>query len=65
MLKVLFTQNSETEALFCGASPGSEPKLFFNYNLLSLGFEPIQNGFQNDFTLMTAEADGSVVLVEL
>ena len=35
MLKVLFTQNSKVEDLFCGASPGSEPSLFFSNNLFS------------------------------
>ena len=33
MLEVLFIQDSKVEDLFCGASPGSEPSLFF-----SLGF---------------------------
>ena len=41
MLKVLSTKDSEVEDLFCGASPGSEPNLFFSNNLLSLGFEPV------------------------
>ena len=36
MLKVLFTQDSEVEDLFCGASPGSEYTLFFSNNLFSL-----------------------------
>ena len=35
MLKVLFTQDSELEDLFCGASPGSVPSLFFGNNLLA------------------------------
>ena len=43
MLKVLFTQDSEVEDLFYGASPGSEPSLFFSNNFFSLGFEPIQD----------------------
>ena len=43
MLKVLFTQDSEVEDLFFGASPGSEPSLFFSNNLFSLGFEPVQD----------------------
>ena len=30
VLEVLFTQDSEVEDLFCGASSGSEPSLFFN-----------------------------------
>ena len=33
VLEVLFTQDSEVEDLFCGASSGSEPSLFFsNYS---------------------------------
>ena len=43
MLKVLFTQDSEDEDLFCGASPGSEPSLFIINNLFSSGFEPVQD----------------------
>ena len=35
MLEVLFTQDSKVEDLFCGASSGSEPSLFFsNYQLV-------------------------------
>ena len=30
VLEVLFTQDSEVEDLFCGASFGSEPSLFFS-----------------------------------
>ena len=29
ILQLLFTQDSEVEDVFCGASPGSEPSLFF------------------------------------
>ena len=65
MLKVLFTQDSKIEDLFCGASPGSKPSLFFGSNLFSLGFEPIDDEFQNDSTLMTDEANGFVILAEL
>ena len=60
VLEVLFTQDSKVEDLFCGASSGSEPSLFF-----SLGFKPIQDDFQHDFAGMTDEADSSVVLAEL
>ena len=42
MLSVLFTQDSEVEDLFYGASRGSEPNLFFINYLCGLGFEPIQ-----------------------
>ena len=44
MLEVLITQDSNVEDLFCGASPGSEPSLFFsNYFLESArGFKLIQ-----------------------
>ena len=50
MLKVLFTHDFEVEDLFCGTSPGSEPSLFFSNNLFSLGFEPVQDDSQHDYT---------------
>ena len=56
MLEVLFTQDSKVEDLFCDASSGSEPSLFFSN---------IQDDFQHDFARMTDEADSSVVLAEL
>ena len=63
MLEVLFRQDSKVDDLFCGASSGSEPCLFFsNY---FLGFKPIQDDFQHDFARMTDEADSSVSLEEL
>ena len=65
MLKVLFTQDSEVEYLFCGTSPGSEHSLFFSDNLFNLGFEPLQDDSQHNFTWMTDEANGSVILAEL
>ena len=49
MLEVLFTQDSKVEDLFCGASSGSEPSLFFINYFFSLGFQPIQDDFQHDF----------------
>ena len=49
VLEVLFTQDSEVEDLFCGASFGSEPSLFFSNYFFSLGFKPIQDNFQHDF----------------
>ena len=61
MLGVLFPQDSKVEDLFCGASSGSEPSLFFNY-FFSSGFNPIQDDFQHNFARMTDEADSSVVL---
>ena len=61
MLEVLFPQDSKIEDLFCGASSGSEPSLFFNY-FFSLGFNPIQDDFKHNFARMTDEADSSVVL---
>ena len=61
MLEVLFTQDSKVEDLFCGASSGSEPRLFFSNYFFSLGFKPIQD----DFAQMADEADSSVVLAEL
>ena len=36
VLEVLFTQDSEVEDLFCGASSGSEPILFFS-NYVTVG----------------------------
>ena len=65
MLEVLFTQDSKVEDLFCGASSGSEPSLFFSNYFFSLGFQPIQGDFQHAFARMTDEADSSVVLEEL
>ena len=64
MLEVLFTQNSKVEDLFCGASSGSEPSLFFS-NYFFSGVSAIQDDFQHDFARMTDEADSSVVLAEL
>ena len=46
MLEVLFTQDFKVEDLFCGASSGSEPSLFFSNYFFSLGFQPIQDDFQ-------------------
>ena len=65
MLEVLFTQDSKIEDLFCGASSGSEPSMFFSNYFFSLGFKPIQDDFQHGFARMTDEADSSVVLAEL
>ena len=49
MVEVLFTQDSKVEDLFCGASSGSEPSLFFSNYFFSFGFKPIQDDFQQDF----------------
>ena len=49
VLEVPFTQDSEVEDLFCGASSGSEPSLFFSNYFFGLGFKPIQDNFQHDF----------------
>ena len=65
MFGVLFTQDSILEDLFCGASSGSEPSLFYSNYILRLGFKPIQDDFQRDFARMIDEADSSVVLAEL
>ena len=62
MLAVLFTQDSEVEDRFYGASPGSEPSLLFSNNLFSLGFEPAQDDFLHDCTWMTDETYGFVIL---
>ena len=45
VLEVLFTQDSEVEDLFCGASSSFEPSLFFSNYFFSLGFKPIQDNF--------------------
>ena len=49
MLEVLFTQDSEVEDLFCSASSGSEPSLFFSNYLFffDLGLKPVQGDFQH------------------
>ena len=65
MLEVLFTQEFKLEDLFCGASSGSEPNLFFSNYFFSLGLKPIQDDFQQDFARMTDDANSSVVLAEL
>ena len=65
MLEELLTQDSKVKDLFCGASSGSEPSLFFSNYFFSLGFQPIQDDFQHDFARMIDEADSSVVLAEL
>ena len=65
MLKVIFTQDSKVEDMFCGASSGSEPSLFFSNYFLSLGFKPIQDDYYHDFARKTDEADSSVVLTAL
>ena len=65
MLEVLFMQDSKVEDLFCGASSGSEPSLFFINYFFSLGFKLIQDDFEHDFARMIDEADSSVVLAEL
>ena len=65
VVEVLFTRDSKVEDLFCGASSGSEPSLFFSDYFFSLVFKPIQDDLQHDFARMTDEADSSVVLAEL
>ena len=65
MLEVLFIQDSKVEDLFCGATSGSEPSLFFSNYFFSLGFKPIQDDSQHDFARMNDETDSSVVLAEL
>ena len=41
MLEILFTQDFKVEDLFCGASSGFEPSLFYSNYFSSLGFKPI------------------------
>ena len=64
-LEVLFTQGSKVKDLFCGASSSSEPSLFLSNYFFSLGFKPIYDDFQHNFSRMTDEADSSVLLAEL
>ena len=64
-MTLFFIKYSEIEDLFYGASPGSKPSLFFGNYLFSLGFQPVQDDFQHDFTWMADKADGSVILAEL
>ena len=45
MFEVLFTHDSKVENLFCDASSGSEPSLFFSIYFPSLGFKTIQDDF--------------------
>ena len=65
MLKVLFTQDSKVEDLFCGSSFRSDPSLFFSNYFFSLGVKPIHYDFQHDFAQMTDVADSSVVVAQL
>ena len=65
MFEVLFTQDSEVEDLFCGASSSSEPGLFFSNYHFGLVFKPIQDDFQHEFVRVTDEGGGSVNLAEL
>ena len=52
-LEVLSTQDSKVKDVFCGASSGSEPSLFFSNYFFSLGFKPTKDDFQHDFARMT------------
>ena len=61
MLEVIFTQDSKVEDLFCGAPSGSEPCLFLNNYLFSLGLKPIQDYFQHEFARMTDCSSGRAV----
>ena len=62
MLEVIFAQDSKVEDMFCGASSGSEPSLFFSNYFFSSGFKSFQDDLQHDFARKTDEADSSVVL---
>ena len=59
VLEVLFTQDSEVEDLFCGASSRSEPSLFFSNYFFSLGFSHrnTKSSLEQNFALLgTANA---------
>ena len=60
MLEVLLTQDSEGKDLFYGVSIDFVPSLLFSKNLFSLGFVPVQDDFQHDFTWIADAANGSV-----
>ena len=45
MMEVLFTQDSKVEDLYCGASSGSEPSLFFSSYLFSFGLSLFKTTF--------------------
>ena len=59
MLKAIFKQGSKIEDQLCGAFLSSEPKLFFNNNVFSLGFEPFQDDLQHDFSWLTMTDEAS------
>ena len=65
MLKVLSHRILRLKTLFCGASYDCVPSLFFSNNLFSFGLKPLEDDLQHDFTWVTNEAGGSVVLAEL
>ena len=56
VLEVLFTQDSEVEDLFCGASSRSEPSLFFSNYFFSWGLSL----FKITFSMTTARLKGSL-----
>ena len=64
MLETIFKQDSKVEDLFCGASSGSEPSLFFSNYFFSFRFKTIQDAFQPYIARLTDEANSSVVLAE-
>ena len=49
MLEVLFTQDSEVKDLFCDASSGSEPNMFFSNCLFGLEFSLFKMVFSTTF----------------
>ena len=49
VLEVFFAQDFKVEDMFCGASSGSEPSLFFSNYFFSSGFKSIQDDFHHDF----------------
>ena len=65
MLQVFFTEDPETEYLFCGAHSGSEICLLFCNDLFCLWLESVWDDLQHDLTRMADKADGSVVLAQL
>ena len=61
--RFFFTQYSKVANLFCGAPSDSESSLqVFSNDLFGLGFKPVQDDFQHDFSRVFDGTDSTVVL---
>ena len=65
VLEMFLTENAQVEDLLCGAPSCSQACLFFSDDLLRLWLQSVQYDLQHDFSLVTDEADRSVVLALL